>query len=228
MTDPPAVDVLNLLGGARKQPSAPALLVVGAHREERAFGEAVAARLPGAGFDVLRIERGLSGRRPGPEALDAYRRRHRALYEQILGHIRPTHHVVLDLHTGFDESGLCAEVLSADPLLLGCIERAGSAGVAPALGVSRLRGVQLVAECPLDGRPDATAGTCAPRAGWPRLKPDIPAAVWHVEHPLYIGVEIYLPGAPGTAGIEFGAAVVTAAARCGLNLMATREHTAVR
>jgi hypothetical protein len=227
------MDVLNLLGGGRKQPSAPALLVVGAHREERAFGEAVAARLPAAGFDVLRIEHGLSGRRPGPEALDTYRRCHRALYEQILDHIRPTHQVVLDLHTGLDEAELCAEVLSADTLLLGCVERRGSLGLPGSPGATRapdarrLRGVQLVAEYPLEGRPDAAAGPCAPRAGWPWLKPDIPAAVWRAEHPLYIGIEIYLPGAAGEAGVDFGAAVVAAAARCGLDLMATRERNVV-
>jgi hypothetical protein len=224
------VDVLNLLGGARKQPSAPALLVVGAHREERVFGEAVAARLPATGFDVLRIEHGLSGRRPGPEELDTYRRCHRDLYEQILDHIRPTHQVLLDLHTGLDEAELCAEVLSADTELLRCVERCGALGLAGspegtlAPHARRLRGVQLVAEYPLEGRPDATAG---PRAGWPWLKPDIPAAVWRAQHPLYIGIEIYLPGAAGEAGVDFGAAVVVAAARCGLNQMAARAHDAV-
>lgn len=143
--------MLTLLGGTRKHPHAPVLLVVGVHREERAFGERVAARLPAARFDLLRIEHGLSGRRPGPDQLDACRRRHRALYEQILEQIKPDHRVVLDLHSGFDEAGFCADVLCADTELLRCIKHARTEAHAERrLTAGTVRGVQLVSN-------DATA-----------------------------------------------------------------------
>ena len=212
--------VLTLFKGGRDQARTPLLLVVGVHREERAFGEAVAAQLPAADFDLLRIEQGLSGRRPGPEDLSAYRRRHRALYTQILDHITPAHRMVLDLHTGFDEVGPCADVLCADTRLLRCVEqqcmsRRHDAGPAP----EPLRGVQLVDEQPAMRQTaiDGVAAGPEPRDHWPCLKPDIPHAVWCAEGFLYVGIEIYLPttSQETVAHARFGAAVVSTAAECG-------------
>jgi len=211
--------VLTLFKGGREQARAPALLVVGVHREERAFGEAVAAQLPAADFDLLRIEQGLCGRRPGPDDLSAYRRRHRALYAQILDHITPAHRMVLDLHTGFDEADPCADVLCADTRLLRCVEQqriSSRPNASPA--PEPLRGVQLVdAEPAL--RPAVVEGVAAesePRERWPCLKPDIPQAVWCGEGFLYVGIEIYLPTTlqDTLAHARFGAAVVSTAAEC--------------
>lgn len=238
--------VLTLFKGGRDHARAPTLLVVGVHREERAFGEAVAAQLPAADFDLLRIEQGLSGRRPGPDGLDAYRRHHRALYEQILTHIKPTHRVVLDLHTGFDETGPCADVLCTDPQLLRCVEETpmtARRNKQPATG--RVGGVQLVAaaapatpagtDLGTDqgtdrGQPAGTAPIDAPARRWPWLKPDIPCAVWRGHRHLYIGIEIYLPHAPNWTGmdVELGAAVTAAAADCGLQLAPTRQPSMQR
>jgi hypothetical protein len=213
--------VLTLFKGGRHQARAPALLVVGVHREERAFGEAVAAQLPAADFDLLRIEQGLSGRRPGPDDLTAYRRRHRALYAQILDHITPAHRMVLDLHTGFDEAGPCADVLCADTALLRCLEDQAIAArcrVPPAK--STIGGIQLVADepetaftAPVSDQPLQTHPH-----HWPWLRPDIPHAVWCAGRHLYIGIEIYLTDIdrPTGSDVTFGAAVVSAATDCGL------------
>jgi hypothetical protein len=205
------------------------LLVIGVHREERHFGEAVAARLPQARFDLLRIEQGLSGRRPGPDELDAYRLRHRALYAQILDHISPAHLVLLDLHTGFDEAGPCADVLCADAELLRCVERRGvPSGPDVDPDTRKIRGVRLVAGQPRvqPCAPARAAPEPAAEDPWPSLRPHIPQAVWCADHYLYIGIEIYLltPANPTDADIAFGAAVVRAAAECGLGTRATSER----
>jgi hypothetical protein len=211
--------VLTLFKGGRDHARAATLLVVGVHREERAFGEAVAAQLPAADFDLLRIEQGLSGRRPGPDELTAYRRRHRALYTQLLDHITPSHRVVLDLHTGFDEAGPCADVLCADTGLLRCIEHQGmtalpGAGAAP----QRLRGLRLVdAEPAMEAtHAEDVAAAAATCKRWPWVRPDIPQAVWCAEGFLYVGIEVYLPNAAqdAAAHAEFGAAVVSATVAC--------------
>ncbi|MBK1630423.1 hypothetical protein CKO31_06620 [Thiohalocapsa halophila] len=217
--------VLTLFKGGREQSKAPSLLVVGVHREERAFGEAVAAQLPAADFDLLRIEQGLSGRRPGPDELTAYRRRHRALYAQILDHITPAHRMVLDLHTGFDEAGPCADVLCADTRLLRCVEQQRMSSRHDASPAPQgVRGVQLVDAEPAV-RPAVMEGVAAgpePRERWPSLKPDIPHAVWCAGGFLYVGIEIYLPTTSQDSVVHarFGAAVVSAAAECARRYLA--------
>ncbi len=225
--------MLSLFGSGRESNSPSVLVVVGVHREERAFGEAVAERLPRDRFDLLRIEQGLCNRRPGPHEHDAYRARHRALYAQILEHIQPGHRVVLDLHTGLDEAGPSADVLCADPGLLRCVEPGGGDGSGQAgsvgLPVGKVRGVQLVgdepASCGIQAAEVSTDPACSGR--WPRLRPDIPRAVWCAGPHLYAGIEVYL----STAGdaldtdVAFGAAVVLTAAACGLRRAATIERT---
>lgn len=209
-------------GRPRNHAEASVLLVVGVHREERAFGEAVAERLSRERFGLLRIEQGLSGRRPGPDGVEAYRRCHRDLYAQILDHIRPSHAVAIDLHTGFDEAGTSADVLCADPGLLRCVARDGAEA---GLLAGKLQGVQLVADQPeLDG---AEASSEAGASGrWPRLRPEIPRAVWRAGPHLYVGIEVYLPtsGDAMDSAVAFGAAVVEVAAECGLRRVGVATH----
>ncbi len=230
--------VLTLFQGGRDQAKAPVLLVVGVHREERAFGEAVAAELPAGQFDLLRIEHGLSGRRPGPGERDLYRQRHRALYAQIVEHIKPAHRLVVDLHTGFDEAGPCADVLCAETGLLACIQRRGPVDMLAEerRAMDLVRAVQLVtgqhSQAGATGAADAAVGRQPPPPGtaWPRVRPDIPDAVCCADRHLYIGLEIYLPDAENDSGnaVGFGAAVVRAAVRCGQGLLAAREPAAGR
>ncbi|GEM_PF-1706660 len=232
---PPAIEMQHrahhyLFKGGRDRVRAQTLLVVGVHREERAFGEAVAAQLPAADFDLLRIAHGLSGRRPDPDELAAYRRRHQALYAQILDYVTPDHRIVVDLHTGYDEAGPCADVLCGHVDVLRCIEQEAvttPAGTPPA--VETLRAVLLVNEQPAMSPTATTDGILASTAEqrWSCLKPDIPQAVWRTGRHLYIGVEVYLPTAADDAGADapFGAAVVSAAAHCGLRCVGTRAQT---
>lgn len=154
------------------------LLVVGIHREELSFGTAVAARLDRARIDVLAIAEGVSGRRPRADERFRYDTVHRALYLQLLAHIRPGHRMVIDLHTGIDSGAPCADLFSRDVPAL-------AARLAPAPGLPRQpRFISL-------GGP--AAGTSAETA--------IPREIWDSRRFLYVGLEIYLP-APGAERAE--------------------------
>jgi hypothetical protein len=216
----------------KPRPKPPAvLLVIGAHREERDFGDAVAQRLDRARIDLLRIPEGISGRRPGPEGLAAYRRRHDDLYRQILEHVRPAHRLLIDLHTGLDEQLCCADVLCAHTAVLDCIDGGAGRAEGPPLG-GPVRGVLLVsgreppsgptddptATAAPESRQPSTAESSAPSHRWPIVRPEIPAVIWQGTCPLYLGLEVFLhrPGAGTPAEADFAAAVVNAVSPCAL------------
>lgn len=196
--------------------AAPVLLVVGAHRDERAFGEQVAARLNPARFAVLRIVAGLRGARPRPDQLPRYRREHAELYRQIAGYIRPTHRLLLDLHAGIHESGRCADVLCADPALLTGVQ-AHLANPTAALLRGRVRTIHLVADTrgAIDPRQRPGADPTAP---WAIARPEIPASLWAAAVPRYVGLEVYLQteGAGQAADWLFAQALIETVVACAL------------
>jgi len=198
---------------ARARPTV--LLVIGAHREELAFGEAVAEHLDRRRIDVLRIPAGISGQRPGPEQLASYRRRHAELYRQILEHVQPEQRVLIDLHTGFDEHQCSADVLCAEPAMLYCIEQAGAR--LDRVGPGGVRPVRLV------GDQGDTGLMCLDGASWPSVRPELPEAVWRGTAALYVGVEVYLRQLQqGTsAEARFAAAVIAAISECALEMIET-------
>ncbi len=152
----------------------PTLLVIGIHREELAFGQAVAAGLADAPIDVLTIPEGLPGRHPRPDERFRHDTLHRELYLQLLPHARGRR-LLIDLHSGIDPQGRGADIYCRVP------ERLAPLAARPA-GDPPPRLVRLGA---------AGAGR------FPDGSTIIPAEVWQNPHCLYVGMEIYLP-APGT------------------------------
>lgn len=152
-------------------PGMKALLVIGIHREERAFGEAVAAGLKRERLDVLAIEDGLSGRRPRTDQRFRYDTLHRALYSQLPAHMTGHYDLLIDLHTGLDREGFSADLICARPEQL--------AGIEQQLGpdARRVRLVRL-GSADMDG---------------PSAKTVIPESVWRNPYFLYVGIEIFLP-----------------------------------
>ena len=146
------------------------LLVIGIHREELAFGEAVAAGLDRSRFDVLRIPEGLSGHHPRPDQRFHFDTLHRALYLQLLPHIQPRHERVIDLHTGLDPHGPGADIFSRDTARL-------------AESLARASGIQ----------PVPRMISLFPGDGVTSAETVIPPEIWRNPHFLYVGVEIYLP-----------------------------------
>ena len=153
------------------------LVVIGAHRDELAFGEQATERLDTERFSVLRIPSGLSGDHPTPDQRGAFRRRHHALYLQLLDHVAPHHRLLIDLHSGLNQAGHCGDVLCADHRLLDCI----AARAAELDG--RVRCVRLVSDTSKVEPPEP-----------PRLiaRPEIPEAVWNPRDLTYVGIEVYL------------------------------------
>lgn len=201
------------------------LLVIGAHREELSFGEAVAAQLDRQRLDLLRIPVGISGQRPGPDALEEYRQRHAELYRQILEHVQPAQRVLIDLHTGFDERLCSADVLCGEPALLRCIEQQASQPGAPSGG--GMRAVRLVAS---DRDAVLSPGECPRAESWPWVSPVLPEAIWNRRRPLYVGIEVYLASSSyalssrGTAAeVRLAAAVIEAVSDCALSVQRAME-----
>lgn len=165
--------------GVRRTPrpmnGARSLLVVGIHREERAFGEAVAEDLDRGLVDVLVIPDGLSGRRPRPDEKFAHDVLHRALYQQLLPHVLRRHHRLIDLHTGADPQGACADLICACPEKLAGLAQ----GNPPGDGAPRIRLLAL-GDAAESGAPVALADR------------SIPEEIWRNPHFDYVGVEIFL------------------------------------
>ncbi|MBK5930773.1 hypothetical protein [Halochromatium salexigens] len=209
----------SLFGRPDRRARPPIVLLIGAHREELSFGDAVAEHLDRQRIDLLRIPVGISGRRPGPDAIEGYRRRHAELYRQILEHVQPEQRVLIDLHTGFDERLYSADVLCAEPALLSCIERERAECAAASGGdVRPVRLVTADREAPARGLPGDQADAW-PDA-WPRVRPELPVAVYASTAPLYIGVEVYLaaPSRAASAEARFAAAVIAVVGDCGLSV----------
>lgn len=151
-----------------------ALLVIGIHREELAFGQAVAEDLDPERVEVLAIPDGLSGRHPRPDQRFHWDTLHRALYLQLLPHLRPHHRLLIDLHTGLDSRAPGADLYCRDPARLAALlDTAPSLEPPPRL-------------IPLGGTESG-----------PRAATVIPPEVWRDPPCLYVGMEIYLtdPGA---------------------------------
>jgi len=166
---------MSLLRRHAPAPPPEILVVIGAHRDELAFGDQVAARLDGTRFGLLRIPQGLSGEHPRPDQVALFRQRHQDLYLQLLDHVAPHHRLLVDLHCGINQAGYYGDVLCADHRLLDCV-----ADHAAELGAP-VRCISLVSDTRTLSR---TSHLVA--------RPEIPEAVWNRPSPIYVGLEVYL------------------------------------
>lgn len=163
--------------------AAPVLLVIGIHREELAFGRAVAEGLDQQKVQVLTVPEGLSGKRPLRDQQFKYNTLHQALYQQLLPSIRCRHALLLDLHTGSDPAGPSADLICADAIWRDRL--AFEIAARPALAAQNLRIVPLGTE-----------------TEFPHAHTVIPKQIWNNPEFTYLGMEIYLPetAAGQTAG----------------------------
>lgn len=173
------------------------VLVIGVHREELAFGERVAEELNPQAVAVLRIPEGISGRRPRPDERFYYEARHREIYLQLLPQVKGRFRLMIDLHTGIDQFGRCADVYCGDAVLLSCIEQAVTSH---SRGDEAVPAVRIVPLMPREQRSARRAGES--RNNEPFGETIIPPSVWDSEAFIYVGLEIYLTedGAAGSPG----------------------------
>lgn len=185
-------------------PGPATLLVIGIHREEQAFGERGAAGLKPEEAAVLRIGEGLSGRHPRADQRFHYDTLHRELYHQLLAHVRQgAYRLVIDLHTGMDREGPCADIYCGDGALRGCVEQ------------------ELHHAGPVIGHPArivpfvSATGPVADVEG-PRAAGVMSERVWNNPDFIYVGLEIYLPEdrSPQTGDWDYARRLVRLLADC--------------
>lgn len=182
-------------GRVNRRP-ATTLLVVGIHREERAFGEAVAATLDGEPVDVLVIPEGLSGRRPRPDQHFHYDVLHRELYLQLVPYAAGRYALLVDLHTGRDAQGPSADLISGDAGLLAELRSA------------------IARDAALTGREIGFVALGEGAATNTRTV--IPRKLWDHSKFRYLGIETYLPDSESgrREACSLASRLVAAAARC--------------
>lgn len=196
-----------------------AVLLIGIHEDELAFGDGVASSL-GDQVDVLRVDEGLNGGHPTPDELFLYRIRHAEMYHQVLQRVARKDGPVIDLHTGVNKSARCADVYCHNQSFLHCLEVEISSGRHNRfIGPEDVRLVQIVSH---------QRGHGEPRAGGDRpvVWTYIPEKVWRNPRFLYVGIEVYLPG-PGSGNDEdhrFAGALVGLATDCAARTAAETRH----
>jgi hypothetical protein len=157
------------------------VLVIGMHRAELAFGDAVADGLDEERLSVFRIPQGVRQANTAPGALFYSRAEHHEIYLQLRQQIGARPRLLVDLHRGFDSTRRAADVFCRDVDFLHAL-----AGRLDAEGLhARVRLLRIVD----DGDP-ADASASASFEGTARTW--IPRAVWRVRRPLYVGLEVYL------------------------------------
>jgi hypothetical protein len=153
---------------------ATALLVIGTHRDELAFGREVAASLQKGRVEVLTIPEGISGQRPLAGQEFRYETLHRMIYSQLLPHVLGRHGLLIDLHTGFDSCGPSADLICADPVLRDQLESAVREKVSQT--AQDIRVIPLGTETSI-----------------PHAHTVIPRQIWENPAFTYVGLEVYLP-----------------------------------
>lgn len=175
--------------------------MIGVHREELAFGDAVAAVMGASAPAVLRVPEGV------PRACSAPNRRfysetaHREIYRQLHEETRRRADLLIDLHCGQDASGGSADLYCHDASFLSA---AGARLAARGLK-ERVRLIKIgdEADGPLKACPPGLDGLART---W------IPRDLWATAPPLYVGLEVYTAGddAVRPEDAEFASAVIAA------------------
>lgn len=181
------------IAGAARPPAPPrpgaaggeAVLVLGVHRAELAFGDRVAeglARGPcAAALGIYRIPQGIRRARTAPGARFRSLAEHREIYLQLAQQIGRHPALLLDLHCGVDETRGGADLFCHDPGFL----RGLDARLAAAGRHGRVRLLRIVGE-------DEPAGAAGEAGFEGAAHTWIPRAVWAAPRPLYVGLEVYL------------------------------------
>jgi hypothetical protein len=168
------------VSGLSNTGNARTVLVTGVHREELDFGDQVAQLLDRESIDVLRIPEGVPQSCGDVEQQFYHETRQRELYLQLYQQVKRRYELLIDLHSGWDEDGPCADVYCHDPDILHCLGRALDS---PSFdGLVRLVRITESGDSTRDIRPvDCEART------------SIPEVVWKTPSPVYVGLEVYLP-----------------------------------
>ena len=160
-------------------------LVIGIHKEELGFGQQVAERLSLPGVRVLQIDQGLPQRQSFSGKTYYYNAFHREIYMQIHQQVKNQVDLLIDLHTGINEQGRCADLFCRDTDMLVQFDDELLGSMKGAADSQRsLRLFEITSDL-------AEKDTSGHR--FPACRTIIPSAVWKSNKYLYLGLEVYLP-----------------------------------
>lgn len=158
-------------------------LVIGVHREELGFG-IKAARAVEKIVQVVHITKGLSHRKSLYRSGFYHSTAHREMYLQLHQQLKEKTDMVIDLHTGINETGRCADIFSADMSLLHTMKtKLDASAHHPLLSPGEERLYQIM---PQDGQKEEE------EALFSACHTIIPRQIWEGLEYTYVGLEIYL------------------------------------
>lgn len=157
------------------------LLVTGIHQEELAFGDRVVSLLSDLEIDVMRIPEGISHSFKNANDQFYYETRHREIYLQLNQQLKKNHRLLIDLHSGIDDQGHCADIYCGDETVLAWL----TAQTHKLTATRQLRLVKI--QNPSEDNKQKNASDTGLSA-----HTIIPEKIWHNPNFIYIGLEIYL------------------------------------
>jgi len=178
-------------------------LVIGIHKEELAFGKQVARLLVKSGIQIVVIDNGLSHERAyyksGFYHSTAHREMYLQLHQQLAGKKLD---LLIDLHTGINETGRCADILSANTRFLKTMDgllKGVEKHIFSAPGEERL--YEIIQTDTKSAEIDSSFSVC---------HTIIPEKVWNSRQCIYAGLEIYLSksGQGSSSDWEYAAVLV--------------------
>lgn len=174
-----------------------AIIVIGIHQEELAFGERVAELLDGSMISVLRIEQGLSNKKPIFDDLFYYTTQHQEIYLRLRQQVKKKYDLLIDLHSGINESGACADIFCKHVNMLDCLKTVSKqcSNIHCSLP-EPIRLIRIIEDSerthdPNAGQEEPDGKT--PQNIYPICRTVIPQAIWASKDFVYVGLEIYLP-----------------------------------
>lgn len=159
-------------------------LVIGIHKPELGFGLQVAAMLAGSGIRIVQIDQGLPQQGSFNGKGYYYGAFHREIYLQVHQQVKGKLDLLIDLHTGINETCRCADLFCADIHLLGRLKKILNV-CKPDLS-NRLPALRLFEIISDSTRERENAGS------FPVCHTIIPPVVWDSAKYSYVGLEIYL------------------------------------
>jgi len=185
----------------------PSALVVGIHQRERDYGQNVARILSDSGIKILCIHKGL----PQPADFDGnpfyYSAYLREIYLQLHQQIKKEFGLMIDLHTGINETGRCADIFCNNTRLLDTVNDLLKKNTNNDFSADEP--VQLIRITEKTSRKKNTRHK-QPRNIYPICHSVIPKSVWKANKYLYVGLEIYLenPGKGTEADWLYGSRLI--------------------
>ncbi len=165
-------------------------VIIGAHREELAFGEKTTKGINKRGIEIIRIPEGIPNKRSNGELKSSKRANLANLYSRIHKKVCGSFDLVIDLHSGLSEEKWGADIFSAEKEFLDFMG-AGS----KKLFQKKYRLPDAIRLFRIIGKPERISNVFDDR--YPVCLAFVPENIINGKHYRYVGLEIYLTSEKG-------------------------------